>query len=495
MNKKLVSFVTMASIIFTSVSPVFAKNFDSKQNVALDHAWTVNFNQKVNVNEAFEGVYIQDSKGNKIPTRVDFSDDHTKMIIKPTDGYAPNSTYTLNIEGVSDEDGKPLSDKATMEFTTANTAQVGSFDITAFTANNGQGTATTNLDPNSSFSFQLSKNVDPSTVNNVTVTDKDGNKANVKVEAVGSNISVIANNNFQDDTKTITVPRNAFKCNTTYTINLKGLKSTDGQEIATTSYSFKTRDYQLNPTINGICNDDYISFGSQYASQLYQIPDGKGDGYYAQSLQKCHDNDGTLMLDPDYNSPDQITDGWNPYANLQNRNLVDLQVELRHEYQKILAKNPSYTGYSVGFREGAPTNSDGINEDGMVEYQYMNNVLNTQPAWSFQLTSYYNTSIFSGFGTAGLENSSNFQPLVDEMTSQEPQVALYMSGMRSGSDGNLTKLALYQSLYCTFGGDYAPEIYNYMLSKVGVYAPDTLDTTQIGNIKIYSNYGAYIFKY
>lgn len=244
MNKKITSMAISSILIISSLSSTtFAKNFTSKQNVALNHVWTVNFNEKVNVNEAFEGVYIKDSDGNKIPTKVDFNDDHTKMLITPTDGYKPNTTYILNIEGVSNEQGKALSDKDTMQFTTANTAQVGSFDITSVTANKGQGTATANLDPDSSFDITFTKNVDPSTLGNVTVTDKDGNKANVNVNAVGNNISISANKNFQDDTKTITAPRNAFKCNTTYTINLNGLKSSDGQDIATKTYSFTTRDY------------------------------------------------------------------------------------------------------------------------------------------------------------------------------------------------------------------------------------------------------------
>lgn len=495
MNKKLVSLITMTAIMFTSVSPVFAKNFTSKQNVALNHPWTVNFNQKVNVNETFEGVYIEDSKGSKIPTKIDFSDDHTKMIITPADGYKPNTTYTLNVEGVSNEQGKALSDKAEMQFATVDTAQAGNFDITSITANNGQGTAKTNLDPNSSFSFQLSKNVDASTLSNITVTDKDGNKANVKSEAVGNTITINANNAFQDDTKTITVPRNAFKCNTTYTINLSGVKSTDGQDIATNTYTFKTRAYKLNPTISGICNDDYISFGNQYASDMYQIPDGDGDGYFAQSLQKCHDNNGTLVLDPYYNSPVQITNDWNKYANLQNRNMVNLQVEIRKEYQKIAAKNSSYAGYNVGFRESAPQTTYG-DTTGKVTYEYMTNILDSMPSYSFRLFSLYKYNLPSSL-VSGIVADGTTTDLNNAFKSNNPQLALEMSSTSTDAKGNLSRLALYQSLYCMFGGDYAGEIYDYIIQEEGLNYDQCqkMYTKQLGNITIYDNNGVFLFKY
>ncbi|MCD2345101.1 Ig-like domain-containing protein [Clostridium guangxiense] len=497
MNKKLISLVTMTSIMFTSVSPVFAKNFDSKQNVALNHAWTVTFNKSVDTNEAFENVYIKDSKGNKIPTRLDFNDDTTKMIVTPTDGYAPNSTYTLVVDNVADTKGDKLSDNATMQFTTANEAQQGSFDINKVYSNGSTDNASSNVQPNAIFDLELSKNIDASTIGNVTVTDKDGNKANVKVTAIGSEIDIDPNNIFWDDTKTIDLPRNAYKCNTTYTINLNGVRSTDGQDIATKTYSFETRAYKLNPTIQGICNDDYISFGSQYASELYQIPDGDGDGYFTQSLQKCHDNSGTLVLDNAYKvqQVSQITNDWNPYANLQNRNIVNLQVELRKEYKKILAKNPSYSGYNVGFREQAPqTTYD--DSTGMALYQYMPNVLNSMPAYTFQLFSFYKTNINNGLFQE-VYSSETTDDLKNALISNQPQVAVQMSSTTKDAQGNLSRLALYQSIYSMFGGDYANEIYDYIVQEdnAGYDSRQEFHTKPIGGITIYSNNGIFLFKY
>lgn len=499
MNKKLISLVTITSIMFTSVSPVFAKDFDSKQNVALNHAWTVTFNKSVDTNEAFENVYIKDSKGNKVATRLDFNDDATKMIVTPTDGYAPNSTYTLVVDNVADTKGDKLSDNATMQFTTADEAQQGSFDINKVYANGSTDNVSSNVQPNAIFDLELSKNIDASTIGNVTVTDKDGNKANVKVTAIGSEIDIDPNNIFWDDTHTIDVPRNAYKCNTTYTINLNGVKSTDGQDISSKTYGFTTRDYELNPTIQGICNDDYISFGSQYASELYQIPDGDGDGYFTQSLQKCHDNSGTLVLDNAYKvqQVSQITNDWNPYANLQNRNIVNLQVELRKEYKKILAKNPSYSGYNVGFREGAPQDAGtAYDSTGMVEYQFMPNVLDSMLNFNFQLFSYYNTAIFSGFGQAPLDTATT-NDITSALTTQHPQVAIQMSSTSTNAEGNLSRLAMYQSLYCMFGGDYAGQLYDYIVSEenAGYDSRHQFHTKQIGNITIYDNNGIFLFKY
>lgn len=497
MNKKLISLVTMTSIMFTSVSPVFAKNFDSKQNVALNHAWTVTFNKSVDTNEAFENVYIKDSKGNKIPTRLDFNDDTTKMIVTPTDGYAPNSTYTLVVDNVADTKGDKLSDNATMQFTTANEAQQGNFDINKVYANGSTDNASSNVQPNAIFDLELSKNIDASTIGNVTVTDKDGNKANVKVTAIGSEIDIDPNNIFWDDTHTIDVPRNAYKCNTTYTINLNGVRSTDGQDIATKTYSFETRAYKLNPTIQGICNDDYISFGSQYASELYQIPDGDGDGYFTQSLQKCHDNSGTLVLDNAYKvqKVSQITNDWNPYANLQSRNIVNLQVELRKEYQKIVAKNPSYAGYNVGFRESAPQTTY-VDTTGKVTYEYMINILDSMPLYSFRLFSLYKNNLPSNL-VSGIVANETTTDLQNAFKSNNPQVALEMSSTSTDAKSNLARLAMYQSLYCMFGGDYAGEIYDYIIKEESLTYSQRQEmyAKQIGNIAIYDNNGIFLFKY
>lgn len=491
MNKKLVSLVTMASIIFTSASPAFAKNFTSKQNVALNHVWTVTFNKPVNTNEAFENVYIKDSNGNKITTKIDFNDDHTKMIISPDDRYKPNSTYTLVVDGIVDDKGDKLSDNATMQFTTVNEAQQGSFDINKVYANGSTDNVSSNVEPNAVFDLELSKNIDSSTLSNVTVTDKDGNKANVKVTANKSEIDIAPNNAFCDDTKTITLPRNAFKCNTAYTINLNGVKSTDGQDIVTKTYSFTTRDYKLDPTISGICDDDYISFGSQYAGDLFN-PVDPVTGYIKTGLWAAHYNNGQIVFDKDKHlgTPYQISSDWNKYANLQARNQYDLAVQFRKQYNAILARNPDYKGKMV------------------VMNNYMSNVNDAL----FSVTSTANANmpsdlldwdIYSSYslGEQSLDSvdisSKNPEDMKNVLRSDaHPQIYMTLSRFEN-ADLNLQKLYLYQTLVTVFGYDYAQEIEDYMYCESHALnsVQDTMQKTQIGNITIWAEDGQFLFKY
>ena len=120
MNKKLVSLVTMTAIMFTSVSPVFAKNFESKQDVALNHAWTVKFNKQLNSSQDFSKVTIKDSNGNVIPLDVVAGSDEKSITVTPKSNYSSNTNYTLTVDGIKDNNGKALSDNATMQFTTVN---------------------------------------------------------------------------------------------------------------------------------------------------------------------------------------------------------------------------------------------------------------------------------------------------------------------------------------------------------------------------------------
>lgn len=118
MNKKLVSLVTMTAILFTSVSPVFAKNFESKQNVALNHAWTVKFNKQLNSSQDFSKVTIKDSNGNVIPVDVAAGSDEKSVTVTPKENYSSNTNYTLTVDGIKDSSGNNLKENATMQFTT-----------------------------------------------------------------------------------------------------------------------------------------------------------------------------------------------------------------------------------------------------------------------------------------------------------------------------------------------------------------------------------------
>lgn len=492
MNKKaLVAFLTTISILLSSASPAMAKSFNSKTNISLNHPWTVSFNQKINLNEAFEGVYIKESNGSRLPTRITFDDSHTKMIITPTDGYKPSTTYTLNVDGVCNEDGKAIIDPTTMDFTTTNETQYGSFDINTVYANGSVHNTLSNVNPDCIFDLELSKNIDTSTLNNVTVTDMDGNKANVKVTVMGSEIDIAPNNVFWDDTNTVNVPRNTYNCNTVYCINLNGVKSVDGQNLRTKTYNFTTRNYQLNPTIHYICNDDYISFGNQYAKDLWAIPNATNG-----SLQKCHDDNGTLVFENEdpLKQVNQITDDWNKYANKQNRNIVDLQVELRKQYQRILAENPDYAGYNVGFLGCAPMISHSIagqtiDTTGRAEYDFTPTLNASTPEDAFKLYSFYNQNTAITFPNTGDLNTI--------FTRVNPQVAIVINDMDSNNaKANLSKLALYQSLYCMFGGDIATDAYSYILSeKNDTTTSGQLHAKTLGPVTIYSENNTFLFKY
>lgn len=119
MNKKLVSLVTMTSIIITSASPMFAKNFTSKQNVALDHAWTVKFNKTLASNQDFSKVTIKDSKGTVVPIDATINSDKQSVNVAPKENYSANTNYTLTVDGIKDTTGKNLKEDATLSFTTA----------------------------------------------------------------------------------------------------------------------------------------------------------------------------------------------------------------------------------------------------------------------------------------------------------------------------------------------------------------------------------------
>lgn len=118
MNKKLISLVTVAAITFTSVSPVFAKNFTSKQNVALNHAWTVKFNKTLGSNQDFSKVTIKDSNGTVVPVDVTVNSDKQSVKVAPKESYSSNTNYILTLDGIKDINNNNLKENATMQFTT-----------------------------------------------------------------------------------------------------------------------------------------------------------------------------------------------------------------------------------------------------------------------------------------------------------------------------------------------------------------------------------------
>jgi|GEM_PF-1831807 len=126
MNKKIISIVIASSIVATSiisVPTVFAKNFESKQNVALNHSWTVKFNKQLNSSQYFSKVTIKDSNGNVIPVDVIVGSDKQSVTVTPKENYSANTNYTLTVDGIKDSSGNNLRENATMQFTTVQPTQ------------------------------------------------------------------------------------------------------------------------------------------------------------------------------------------------------------------------------------------------------------------------------------------------------------------------------------------------------------------------------------
>lgn len=515
MNKKIISTVISSILIISSLSSnIFAKSFSSKQGVTLNHSWVIKFNKTLketpfmDANPYLYGVIIKDSNGNQIPLSVSVNSDKKSFTVTPEVNYDANTKYILTVDGVIDSNGNPLKENTTMEFTTGEQENfdISKIHITGSSSLGGSGkesawvyknTKETSIAPDAHINLFLSKNIDTSTLSNVTVTDNDGNKSNINVSADGDCIVILPSNDFQDDTKTITVPRNAFKCNTTYTINLSGVKSSDGQDIATKTYSFTTRDYNLNPTISGICNDDYIKYASQYSQQLFN-PIDPATGYVKVGLSPAHDDNGTIVYDNQktWNGtliPKFQPDGhWNKYSNLQSRNQYDLQIEFQNEYKKIAAKNSDYDSKRL------------ISFNGDVFYDMNDNEFDLYLNHGTELesptftTSIYNDPSLDLYSFQRLDNATHPRSAVMGNIQKVQHAQIFIGiPQEQGVQKNLQKLYLYQHLVSIFGYDYADELENYMLQQE--YAlnsvRDTLQITQIGNIKIWVQDGQFLFKY
>ena len=113
----------MTAIMFTSVTPAFAKNFTSKQNVALNHSWNVKFNKALNSSQDFSKVAIKDSNGNVVPVSVTVNSDNESVTVAPKSNYSSNTNYTLTVDGIKDSSGKNLNENATLNFKTTQPTQ------------------------------------------------------------------------------------------------------------------------------------------------------------------------------------------------------------------------------------------------------------------------------------------------------------------------------------------------------------------------------------
>jgi hypothetical protein len=117
MRKKLMSIVITAAIMVNSM-PVFAKSFNSKQGIPLNHSWSVKLNKTLGSNQDFSGITIKDTNGTIVPVSVTIGVDNKSLTIAPKENYSSNTSYVLTVDGVKDSNGNKLKENATLNFST-----------------------------------------------------------------------------------------------------------------------------------------------------------------------------------------------------------------------------------------------------------------------------------------------------------------------------------------------------------------------------------------
>lgn len=319
-----------------------------------------------------------------------------------------------------------------------------SYDPNRDTLNADTGSTKTDIEPNQALKVYSAKGFSSSDISSIAVTDSNGTKAEVtpSISSDGKTITLTPSATFTDDTGTIKIPKNAYKCNTTYTVSVPGVSST---------LKFTTRDYVINPDISGLC-EDYLSEGKN-TNEMWGIPN-------AQSLWKAHASGSSFTLDTKYDGngalceeqPVQLNNNFNKFATVQNKNMYNLQVLLRQQCKQLASADSKYASYSIGFHQTPPNN---LYNSTYASYWLLPDVTNVMSA------PIRNFKIYNG-------GSQGYKVLIECNT------------MSTGLD----KLALYEVLQGLFGTDYAQDIYNYIV---------TLQSTQnhkgatIGGITI--NYG------
>lgn len=101
-----------------AIKPFDGKSFEKKRANQTTKSWTVEFNTPMKRNTLNPStVYVMDSRGNRIPVKVDLSDDKKKMIVTPLGKYS-SGDYTLYInENVKSSRGNKLKKPVEMAFT------------------------------------------------------------------------------------------------------------------------------------------------------------------------------------------------------------------------------------------------------------------------------------------------------------------------------------------------------------------------------------------
>lgn len=121
MYKSLILILAIIMLLTPARSSWAQENYISwehKKNVDMFKSWNIRFSDELmdsSINN--ENIYVLDEHGILQSTQV-FIKGKTEVIVQaPTEGYAPNKTYTLNINSVKSISGDTLKQSIKMEFT------------------------------------------------------------------------------------------------------------------------------------------------------------------------------------------------------------------------------------------------------------------------------------------------------------------------------------------------------------------------------------------
>ncbi len=90
-------------------------------DISLDKVWKVNFNQTITDSDWSDKVYIMDSYGNKISTKVTRNEDGKSLNVKPLQNYKIDNQYNLWIQdNIYSQSGNRHKDKVLVNFHTIN---------------------------------------------------------------------------------------------------------------------------------------------------------------------------------------------------------------------------------------------------------------------------------------------------------------------------------------------------------------------------------------
>ncbi|GAA0745006.1 DUF5050 domain-containing protein [Clostridium oceanicum] len=94
------------------------KKLQTKEGVATNKTWTVNFNHELKDQDFKDKIYVLDSSFNKV-SKVSISKEGKKAIIKPQDNYKQYGIYYIVVEStVENKDGQNIKVPTVMKFTT-----------------------------------------------------------------------------------------------------------------------------------------------------------------------------------------------------------------------------------------------------------------------------------------------------------------------------------------------------------------------------------------